>query len=246
MVELGIKRPAARTEHCHPDDTALQVDECAAFGSGAECQVQTNEAVDGSTSNAVPSPTRQSDDTECGERLAVMVPNCQDHLANPQSGIGGRRHRKSVRLETKHSHIGGGVAARKRSIGDAAARKRQLDVVVALQDFFGGDDDSGTPMNAARGPPPSAMDSDDGACGAFDKFRDVVRECEKGTAGFDHDHFSKKNCLVAIWHQHQFPSTGRTAGPELPESSQGDLSKASVLGGAHELGGAREPLDEER
>jgi hypothetical protein len=42
------------------------------------------------------------------------------------------------------------------------------------------------------------MDSDDGACGAFDKFRDVVRECEKGTAGFDHDHFSKKNCLVAI------------------------------------------------
>jgi hypothetical protein len=42
------------------------------------------------------------------------------------------------------------------------------------------------------------MDGDDGACGAFDKFREVVRECEKGTAGFDHDHFSKKNCLVAI------------------------------------------------
>jgi len=87
MVELGIKRPAARTEHCHPDDTAMQVDECAAFGSGAECQVQTNEAVDGSTANAVPSPTRQSDDTECGERLAVMIPHRQDHLANPQSGI---------------------------------------------------------------------------------------------------------------------------------------------------------------
>ena len=53
-------------------------------------------------------------------------------------------------------------------------------------------------MDAARGPPPSAMDSDDAAGGAFDKFRGVVRECEKGAAGFDHDHFSKKHCLVAI------------------------------------------------
>jgi hypothetical protein len=35
------------------------------------------------------------------------------------------------------------------------------------------------------------MNRDNGACGAFDKLRDVVRECEKGTAGFDHDHFSK-------------------------------------------------------
>ncbi|MGA6998188.1 MAG: hypothetical protein WBZ22_18315 [Pseudolabrys sp.] len=34
--------------------------------------------------------------------------------------------------------------------------------------------------------------------------------------------------------------------PSFPRAASGDLSKASVLGGAHELGGAREPLDEER
>jgi hypothetical protein len=33
------QRPAARTDHCHPDDTALQVDECTALASGTECQV---------------------------------------------------------------------------------------------------------------------------------------------------------------------------------------------------------------
>jgi hypothetical protein len=35
------------------------------------------------------------------------------------------------------------------------------------------------------------MNRDNAAGGTFDKLRDVVRECEKGTARFDHDHFSK-------------------------------------------------------
>ena len=45
---------------------------------------------------------------------------------------------------------------------------------------------------AARGPPPSAINGDDAAGDAFDKLRGVVRECEKGAAGFDHDHVSKE------------------------------------------------------
>ena len=166
---------------------ALQIDKCAAFGRWTECQVKANKAVDGSTANAEPSPTRQSDDTERGEWLAFMVPHRHDDLTSAQLGLGGCRYRKSVRLETKHSHISGGVAARERSVGDAPARKRKLDVLVALQDFFGCDDDSGTPMDAARGPPPSAINGDDAAGGAFDKLRGVVRECKKGATGFDHD-----------------------------------------------------------
>jgi hypothetical protein len=120
-----------------------------------------------------------------------MIPHRQNDLTGAQRSLSGPRNRKSVRLETKHSHISGGVAARERSVGEAPARKRKLDVLVALQDFFGGDDDSGTPMNAARGPPPSAMNSDDAAGGALDKLRGMVRECKKVTARFDHDHFSK-------------------------------------------------------
>src|SRR5215831_8075795 len=171
---------------------ALQVDKCAAFGRWTECQIKANKAVDGSTANAVPSPTRQSDDTERGEWLAFMIPHRHDDLTSAQLGLGGCRYRKSVRLETKHRHISGGVAARQRSIGDAPPRKRKFDVVVSLQDLFRCDDDSGTPMDAARGPPPSAINGDDAAGGAFDKLRDVVRECEKGAARFDHDHFSKE------------------------------------------------------
>src|SRR5262249_30814186 len=90
---------------------ALRVDKCAAFGRWTECQVKANKPVDGSTANAVPSPTRQSDDTERGEWLAVMVPHRQDYLASAQSGIGGRRHRGAVRLGKKHSHNPGGGAA---------------------------------------------------------------------------------------------------------------------------------------
>jgi hypothetical protein len=183
----------ARTKHSHPDDTALQVDKCAAFGRGTESQVKANEAVDGATAKAVPSPARESDDAKRGERHTVMIPDRYDDVTSAQRGLGGCCcYGKPVRLETKHRHIRSGVAACEQSIGDAPAGKRKLDVLVALQDFFGGDDDSGTPMDAAGGPPPSAMNRDNGACGAFYKLRGVVRECEKGAAGFDHDHFSKE------------------------------------------------------
>src|SRR6516225_1187649 len=121
-----------------------------------------------------------------------MVPYRHDDLTGAQRGLGGRRYWKSIRLETEHSHISGGVAAREGSVGNAPARKCKLDILVALQDFFGCDDDSGTPMDAARGPPPSAINRDDAAGDAFDKLRGVVRECEKGAPGFDHDDFSKE------------------------------------------------------
>src|SRR5262245_18083156 len=172
---------------------ALHVDKCAAFGRWTECTVKANKPVDGSTANAVPSPARESDDAERGERRAFMIPHRHDDLTGAQRGLGGRRYWKSVRLETKYSHISSGVAARERSVGNAPARKCKLDILVALQDFFGCDDDSGTPMDAARGLPPSAINSDDAAGDAYDKLRCMVGECEMGAAGFDHDHFSKEN-----------------------------------------------------
>ena len=109
------------------------------------------------TAQAVPSPARESDDAERGERRAFMIPHRHHDLTGAQPGLGGRRYWKSVRLETKHSHISSGVAARERSVGNAPARKCKLDILVALQDFFGCDDDSGTPMDAARGPSVTAM-----------------------------------------------------------------------------------------
>src|SRR5262249_61718904 len=127
---------------------ALQVDKCAAFGRWTECQVKANKAVDGSTANAVPSPTRQSDDTERGEWLAFMIPHRNDDLTSAQLGVGGCRYRKSARRETKPSHINGGVAARERRGGDAPAPKRKLEVLFAVQDFVGWDGDSGTPTGA--------------------------------------------------------------------------------------------------
>src|SRR5262249_19845677 len=123
---------ATRTESCHSNHTALQVDERTAFGHGIECEVKANEPVDGTAAKAVPSPARESDDAERGERRAFMIPYRHDDLTGAQRGLGGCRYGKSVRLETKHSHISGGVAACERSVGDAPARKRKLDVLVAV------------------------------------------------------------------------------------------------------------------
>jgi hypothetical protein len=176
----------------------LQIDERTAFGRGTECQIKANEPIDGATANAVPSPARKSDDAERSERRAIVISHRDDDMTSAQRGLGCRCYWKSVRLETKHSDISSGVAARERSVGDAPAGKRELYVLVALQDFFGSDDNSGAPMDAARGPPPSTLNSNDAAGSAFDEVRGMIRECGKGTARFDHDYFSKYGLLVAI------------------------------------------------
>jgi hypothetical protein len=68
----------------------LQIDERTAFGRGTECQVKTDEPIDGATANAVPSPTRESDDAERGERRAIVISHCDDDMASAQRGLGCR------------------------------------------------------------------------------------------------------------------------------------------------------------
>src|SRR5215510_16038677 len=51
-------------------------------------------------------------------------------------------------------------------------------------------------MDAAYGPVPSTMDSDNAAGGALHQLRGVLRECEKGAAGFDHNCLSK---IKRVW-----------------------------------------------
>jgi hypothetical protein len=97
----------------------------------------------------VPSPACESDDAERRERPSIMISHRHDDLTSAERGVGSGRYGKSVRLETEHRDISGGVAARERSVGDATGRKRQLDVLIAIQGFFGGNDDPGTPMDAA-------------------------------------------------------------------------------------------------
>ena len=97
----------------------------------------------------MPSPACESDDAERRERPSIMISYRYDDPTSAERGVGGGRYGKSVRLETEHRNISGGIAARERSVGYAPGRKRNLDVLVALQGFFGGNDDPGTPMDAA-------------------------------------------------------------------------------------------------
>jgi hypothetical protein len=51
-------------------------------------------------------------------------------------------------LKTKYSDISGWVSPDERRLDQAATRKRNLDILVLLQDLFGGDDNAGTPMDS--------------------------------------------------------------------------------------------------
>src|SRR5262249_61178445 len=83
-------------------------------------------------------------------------------------------------------------------------------------------------MDAARGPPPSAINGDYAAGGAFDKLRDVVRECEKGAAGFDHDHFSKEKLPGRDMTSTPFPFYWPNGWSRTSREQSGTSLKASV------------------
>src|SRR5215472_13750050 len=78
------KRATARTENRHSNDTPLQIDERTAFGGGTECQIKANEPIDGATANAVPSPARESDDAERGERRTIVISHRDDDMTSAQ------------------------------------------------------------------------------------------------------------------------------------------------------------------
>ena len=73
-------------------------------------------------------------------------------------------------------------------------------------------------MDAARGPPPSTLNSNDAAGGAFDELRGMIRECEKGTARFDHDYFSSKDCWSRYGIDANFRVLAEWLGPDFPRA----------------------------
>src|SRR5439155_9526174 len=67
------------------------------------------------------------------------------------------------------------------------------DVFVSLQHFFSGNDDPGTPVDAARGSSATAMNSNDAACGALDQLRGMIRKRDKRIGGFGHEQVLQNN-----------------------------------------------------
>src|SRR5262249_29203983 len=139
---------APRAQHRHSGDPSLRVDEGTALASRMECKVKPDQAVDRAAATTMPSPARKGDDAERGERSALVAPDRHGHLTGTKRNVGDRRDWQSIRLKPKRRDISRRVSTRERGFDLASPRKRDLDVVVLLQRFFSGNDDTGTPMNS--------------------------------------------------------------------------------------------------
>jgi hypothetical protein len=79
-----------------------------------------------------------------------VISDCQHDVTRAQRRrVGGQRRRQPVRLEAQHCDVSAGIAARERGRDYAPSWKRNLDILVPLQNFFSSDDDPGTPVDAA-------------------------------------------------------------------------------------------------
>ncbi len=168
------KRAAARTEDRHTYDPAMRVNEGAPFGSRVQAQVKTNEPVDSAAADTSPRPAGKGDDAQRGQRRTFTTADGCNHVPGANRGICDRRCRQSIGLKPKHGDVSGGIPACKRGLDFSPSGKRQPDVFVTLQRFFGGDDHAGAPMDATRGPSAATMNGDDAACSAFDERRDLI------------------------------------------------------------------------
>jgi hypothetical protein len=171
----------------HADEASLRVDEGAAFSARAKHKIHADEVIDSATAKTVPRPSHRGDDAEAGDRHTLVISDCQDDMTRSQRRrIGGRRRRQSIRLEAQDSDVRAGIPTRERSVDSAPIGKRNLDVLVSLQSLFSGDDDSGTPMDAARGPSTTAVNCDNAAAGAIDQMCGMIRKRDKWIGGFGH------------------------------------------------------------
>jgi hypothetical protein len=162
------KHAATRPQDGHADDASLRVDEGAAFSGRAEHKIHADEVVDSAAAKTVPRPSHGSDDAEAGDRPTFVISDCQDDVTRAQRRrIGGRRRGQSIRLKAQHSNVRTGVPARERGLDYPPTGKRNLDVPVQLQNLFSGNDDSRTPMDAARGSSATTVNSDDATAGAL-------------------------------------------------------------------------------
>ena len=120
----------------------MRVDQGAALAERAQRQIEANEVVDRAAARAVPRAARQRHNSERGERRAFVTSHGQDSLTGAKRGVGRRRYRKAVGLKAQHGNIGGRIAPGKRCLDQAPTRQSKFDVLVLLQNFFGGDDDT--------------------------------------------------------------------------------------------------------
>src|SRR5205823_12983129 len=108
------------------------------------------EGVDDSDARTVPGRSRDGDVAVASDWRAFVSSECQEDVTGAQRGrVGGRRRRQPVRLEAQHGDVSAGIAARERGRDHARSWKRNLNVLVPLQNFFSSDDDAGKPMDAA-------------------------------------------------------------------------------------------------
>jgi hypothetical protein len=179
---------ATWSEHGHAEYASLHIDESTAFRGPAEHQIKMDEAVDATAAKTPPRSSRDGDDAETGDWCTLPTADCHDDITRAKRlRVDGLGCRQSVRLETEHCDVGAGVPTRERCLDQAPTRKRNLDVLVLIENLFGRDDDPGTPMDAACGQSATAMHTDDAACGTLDELCGMIRKGDERIGGFGHE-----------------------------------------------------------
>jgi hypothetical protein len=165
----------------------LRIDKGAALSGRAELDIHADEVVDGAAAETVSRSTHHGDDSEASNRRTLVISNRQHDVTRAQGRrFCGLRCRQSVRLEPQDGNVRTWIAARERGFDLAPAGKRNLEVLVPLQNFFRSDDNSGTPVDAARRASATAMDSDYAACGVLDQMCGKFRKRDKRIGVFGH------------------------------------------------------------
>jgi hypothetical protein len=161
------ERPAARPEHRHAERPAGGIEREPAFGGAPQGRVELKAGVDLAAAQAPPGSTRAGDDPERRRRPALLGAD-QDGERTGRNVVCSKRSRGQIRtVDAKQGDVRRGVASDELGGHCLAVREGDRDLAFFRERLVGGDDEAGTPDEAAR-PRPVGVDRNHASRGARD------------------------------------------------------------------------------
>jgi hypothetical protein len=153
------QNPPPGAEHCHSEDLPIGVESDSSLRSGVEFNIQMDSSVDMAAAEASPWAACKSHNAESGAHSLGLTTSRKHKMSGAEPGrvcegnIG-----DGLLLRPQEGNVCTWITADE-TCGDlVSVRMSDQNILIRFQRFFCGEDQSGTPDDACRGPVSWAMD----------------------------------------------------------------------------------------
>jgi hypothetical protein len=152
------KNASSGTKHCHPNDFSIDVESGSSLRLGIELKIQIEPAVDMAAAQASPGATCKSHNAEGSTDSLRLAPGRKHKMSDAEPGwICEGNIGDGLLFGPQEGNVCAWITTGDTCRDLFSVRASDQNVLVGFQRFFCGEDQSGTPDDACRGPESRAM-----------------------------------------------------------------------------------------